>query len=252
MFLALAALAAMQAPSPADLVLTDGRIYTVDASHSVASAVAVKGGKIVFVGATAAAKQWTGPQTRTESLGGRLVLPGLVDAHVHPLDIVDLDVCDLDSRPVTLAELTTLARHLIGVPAMNPACIARRKSRTNQSCAVFWLAELVNSSLVLRTGRHRSFRIRREITASSSPQPYQTVMPGEGPATTSLPRPAQQDVDAVPSPGMTRRGKCITPDDSVVSPRALTAPSGSNLFGTPQEIAVHRAPRTGAQALVRE
>jgi len=35
-----------------------------------------------------------------------MVLPGLVDAHVHPLDIVDLDVCDLDNRVLTLAELS--------------------------------------------------------------------------------------------------------------------------------------------------
>ena len=108
MFLAAAAaaLAISQAPAPADLVLTDGKIYTADASHSVATALAIRDGKIVFVGSTAAAKQWIGPTTRTESLGGRLVLPGLVDAHIHPLDIVDLDVCDLESRPVTLAELS--------------------------------------------------------------------------------------------------------------------------------------------------
>ena len=119
MFLALAASAALaasqtrtagQAPTPiaapADLVVTDGRIYTVDASHSIASALAVKGGKVVFVGSAADAKRWIGPTTQVEPLGGRLVLPGLVDAHIHPLDIVDLDVCDLDSRPMTLKELS--------------------------------------------------------------------------------------------------------------------------------------------------
>src|SRR5882757_6573997 len=106
---AAAALAAVQAPPPAppaDLVLTDGRIYTVDAAHSVANSVAVQNGKVVFVGSAADAKRWIGPATQVELLGGRLVLPGLVDAHMHPLDIVDLDVCDLDSHPMPLEELS--------------------------------------------------------------------------------------------------------------------------------------------------
>lgn len=94
-------------PAPADLVLEDGRIYTVDAAGSVAAALAVRDGRVVFVGTTAEAKGWIGPNTRVEELAGRMVLPGLVDAHVHPLDIVDLDVCDLNSRALTLAELTT-------------------------------------------------------------------------------------------------------------------------------------------------
>jgi predicted amidohydrolase YtcJ len=93
--------------APADLVLTGGNIYTVDPAQSTATALAVKDGKIVFVGSAAAAKRWIGPQTKTEQLGGRLVLPGLIDAHIHPLDIVDLDACNLDSKPMTLKELST-------------------------------------------------------------------------------------------------------------------------------------------------
>lgn len=110
MLFALAAAAALSAnspgPSAADLVLTDGRIYTVDAGHTTASAIAVKDGRIVFVGAAADAHNWIGSATHVESLHGRLVLPGLIDAHMHPIDIVDLDVCNLDSRPVTLRQLS--------------------------------------------------------------------------------------------------------------------------------------------------
>jgi len=123
MLLALAAAAALsvgQAPITADLVLTDGKIYTVDANHSIAGALAVKQGKIAFVGSTAEAKLWIGPGTRVEPLGGRLVLPGLVDSHLHPLDIVDLDVCDLGSRPVTLAELTAFVSKCIERYAIKP------------------------------------------------------------------------------------------------------------------------------------
>src|SRR5260370_16179123 len=111
---AAAALATGQArtptAAPADLVLTDGKIYTVDAAHSIASALAVKDGKVVFVGSAADAERFIGPATQVEPLGGRLVLPGLVDAHIHPLDIADLDVCDLNSRPMSLKELSAFVR----------------------------------------------------------------------------------------------------------------------------------------------
>src|SRR5579859_2580551 len=103
---ALAVTGSSSPPIPADLVLRNGKIYTVDAAHSTASAVAIRGGRVVFVGSTADAQLFFGPATRVEELGGHLVLPGLVDAHIHPLDIVDLDVCDLESRPVSLEQLS--------------------------------------------------------------------------------------------------------------------------------------------------
>lgn len=95
------------AQGPADLVVTDARIYTVDSNRSLAEALAVKDGKIVFVGTAADAAAWVGPQTKVEHAAGKLVLPGLIDSHIHPLDIVDLDTCNLDSRPQkTLRELS--------------------------------------------------------------------------------------------------------------------------------------------------
>jgi predicted amidohydrolase YtcJ len=98
---------------PADLVVTGGNIYTVDPAHSTATALAVKDGKLVFVGSDANAKRWIGPKTKTEQLGGHLVLPGLIDAHLHPLDSVDLDVCNLDSKPMTLKELSTFVAQCV-------------------------------------------------------------------------------------------------------------------------------------------
>lgn len=106
------------AAPPADLVLSGGKVYTVDPAHSVAEAIAVKNGKIVFVGSTAGAQRWIGSGTKTEPLGGHLVLPGLIDSHIHPLDIVDLDVCDLDSKPMTLDELSAFVAR----------CLARYKT----------------------------------------------------------------------------------------------------------------------------
>jgi predicted amidohydrolase YtcJ len=69
----------------ADLVLTNGVVYTVDARRSRHEALAVKDGRIVALGSAAEAAEWCGPRTRTVDLGGRLVLPGFCDAHMHPL-----------------------------------------------------------------------------------------------------------------------------------------------------------------------
>jgi len=71
------------APPAADLVLTGGRIWTADAGAPWAEAVAIRDGRISFVGDAAGAIALKGPGTRVAGLGGRLVLPGFNDAHVH-------------------------------------------------------------------------------------------------------------------------------------------------------------------------
>jgi len=91
----------------ADLVVTDARIYTAGPQRAMAEALAVKDGKILFVGRAADVGSWVGPRTRVEHLAGKLVLPGLVDSHIHALGIADLDVCNFESRTqTTLRELS--------------------------------------------------------------------------------------------------------------------------------------------------
>ena len=98
---------------PADLVLTDARIYTADTHRSIAQALAVRDGRIVYVGSAAGAKDFIGPTTRVEAVGGRLVLPGLIDSHIHALGIVDLDVCNLRSEAKSLRALAEFVRGCI-------------------------------------------------------------------------------------------------------------------------------------------
>jgi predicted amidohydrolase YtcJ len=70
----------------ADLILYNGKIVTADPKGSIVQAVAVKNGRILRVGATKAVfAVEKGPRTQQVDLKGRTVLPGLVDAHVHPL-----------------------------------------------------------------------------------------------------------------------------------------------------------------------
>src|SRR5262249_36285440 len=73
------------APSnpPADLVLKNGKIITVDALFSIAQAVAITGDRIVAVGPDAALAAHTGPATRVIDLKGKAVMPGITDGHAH-------------------------------------------------------------------------------------------------------------------------------------------------------------------------
>jgi predicted amidohydrolase YtcJ len=67
----------------ADLVLRNGRIYTIDRARSWASALAVKNGRILAVGEDAAMARHIGPSTQMVDLGGRMAMPGIVDVHNH-------------------------------------------------------------------------------------------------------------------------------------------------------------------------
>jgi hypothetical protein len=123
----LAALPALAyAAEPADLVLTHARITTEDSALPAASALAVKAGKLVFVGDETGAKAFVGPRTRLEDAGGRRVLPGLVDAHIHPLGIAEVPSCSLDSHAVTLTEMAPFIK----------ACIARFDIKPGQWISV--------------------------------------------------------------------------------------------------------------------
>ena len=79
--------AVLEAQTSADLVLTNGRIYTVDNARPVASAIAVRNERILFVGSDAEAKALAGPATQVIDLRGATVVPGIVDAHAHLLGL---------------------------------------------------------------------------------------------------------------------------------------------------------------------
>ena len=69
---------------PADMVITNAAVYTVDADDSWAEAVAVKDGRITAVGTAAELEKYIGSATETIDLGGKLLMPAFVDAHMHP------------------------------------------------------------------------------------------------------------------------------------------------------------------------
>src|SRR5439155_13238311 len=67
----------------ADLIIISARVYTVDQAHPSAEAVAVLGDRIVAVGSNSDVESWRGQKTQVIDAGGKLLLPGFNDAHVH-------------------------------------------------------------------------------------------------------------------------------------------------------------------------
>jgi predicted amidohydrolase YtcJ len=70
---------------PADLILTNGKIVTVDERFTIAQAIAIRGDRIQAVGTNQEIAQMAGPGARRIDLGGRTVIPGLIDNHMHLL-----------------------------------------------------------------------------------------------------------------------------------------------------------------------
>src|SRR5437588_4492552 len=79
---ACASVSAQESPF-ADLAIVHGRVWTVDAQHPRAEAVAIRGDRIVAVGSDAEIAKWIGPATRKIDAQSKSVLPGFIDAHVH-------------------------------------------------------------------------------------------------------------------------------------------------------------------------
>ncbi len=69
--------------TPADLILTNGKIITVDPAFTIAQAIAIAGDRIVAVGPDAAMAAMASPATRVVDLKGKAVIPGITDGHAH-------------------------------------------------------------------------------------------------------------------------------------------------------------------------
>jgi predicted amidohydrolase YtcJ len=83
--LALATLALPVAAQSPDAALVNGKIITLDERSTIAEALAVRDGTIVAVGRSADIRGLAGPATRIIDLGGRTVIPGLIDSHMHAI-----------------------------------------------------------------------------------------------------------------------------------------------------------------------
>src|ERR1700694_1914091 len=84
LFVAGGTLSVLRAQQPAvDMVLSNGKIITVDERFTIAQAVAIKGDRIVAVGTSPSISQLAASNTRRMDLMGKAVVPGLIDNHAH-------------------------------------------------------------------------------------------------------------------------------------------------------------------------
>jgi predicted amidohydrolase YtcJ len=91
------------AQEPADLVILGGDIQTMDAAAAHASAVAVRDGKLVYVGDDAGVKPHIGRDTQVVEAQGATVLPGLIDSHIHAAEgALGLGGCSLEDKQLTV------------------------------------------------------------------------------------------------------------------------------------------------------
>ena len=148
--------------TPADSVYQHGAVYTVDAHDSVQQAVAVRAGRIVYVGSDAGAALFIGPKTAVTDLHGRMLMPGLVDGHMHPLQGgASLLKCNLNYEQLTVAKMQVKIQ----------ACLDQTKEREPDGWleVVNWFQEgMLPAGTVTNRGELDALRTKRPIFIESS------------------------------------------------------------------------------------
>jgi predicted amidohydrolase YtcJ len=108
--------AAQAAGQPADLIVTNARIYTVDQNRPRVEAMAVRGGRVVFTGPARLALALRGERTQILDLNGRTVIPGMIDAHAHLLNLGNalrnVDLVGTTSYEEVIARVVERARQV--------------------------------------------------------------------------------------------------------------------------------------------
>jgi predicted amidohydrolase YtcJ len=126
----LAAFSAHAVEPAADTIYRNGYVYTVDAKDSVQEALAVRAGGIVYVGDNAGVQPLTGKATKVVDLKGRMLMPGLIDGHMHPQSGGSrLLNCSLDYQALTVAQFQSRIQ----------ACIDKDKRSGKPSGPDRWL-----------------------------------------------------------------------------------------------------------------
>src|SRR3990167_6185758 len=114
-----------QAPNPvadtsANTVYLNGQIYTQDAQRQKVEAIAVAADKFVYSGNREGAEKFIKQGYRVVDLGGKMVLPGLHDNHIHALGTVALDVCDLKGEGGNFDQLASKVKECLPRYASEP------------------------------------------------------------------------------------------------------------------------------------
>jgi predicted amidohydrolase YtcJ len=156
---------AAQAAEPqraADRAYRHGQVYTVDAHDSVQTALAIREGRIVYVGNDAGLAPFMGPKTALVDLQGRTLMPGLVDGHMHPLQGgSSLLKCNLNYKQLRVEEMQ----------AMIQSCLDQSRAREPDAWleVVNWFQEgMLPAGTVTHRGILDALKTRRPIFVMSS------------------------------------------------------------------------------------
>lgn len=114
-----------QTPAPSvdnsnNTVYLNGQIYTQNAQRQKVEAIAVANDKFVYSGNREGAESFIEQGYRVVDLGGKMVLPGLHDNHIHAMGTVALDVCDLEGKGVNLDQLASKVKECLQRYASEP------------------------------------------------------------------------------------------------------------------------------------
>src|SRR5271169_2463013 len=92
--------------APADRIYRSGVIFTADANHPSAEAIAIRDRRIIYVGGNQGVLRYISAATIDVDLKGRFLMPGLIDGHMHPLEAgATLLKCNLHYASLTVTEL---------------------------------------------------------------------------------------------------------------------------------------------------
>ena len=112
----LATLPVRMAAQAADLIITNARIYTVDQNRPLAEAMAIRAGRVVATGPARGVMTLRGPDTQVLDLHGRTVIPGMIDSHVHLLNLGNslrnVDLVGTTSYDEVVARVAARAREV--------------------------------------------------------------------------------------------------------------------------------------------
>jgi len=152
---------AMQSATPqADLVLLNGRVLTVDDRFRVAAALAVRDGRFVAIGSNEDVRPHIGAATRVIDGRGRTVVPGLIDTHVHALDVAEAEV----AQPFqNLQSIDALQAWIRGARSGQPST---RPARSGQGDEWIWTPRVYPTRL-----REHRFPTRAELDAAAPDRP---------------------------------------------------------------------------------
>jgi predicted amidohydrolase YtcJ len=150
------------APGAADLAYRHGFVYTVDPHDSVQTALAIRAGRIVYVGGDAGLAALLGPKTTVVDLQGRMLMPGLVDGHSHPLQGGGtLLKCNLNYEQLDVAQMQ----------ARIQSCLDQTRAREPDAWleVVNWFQEgMLPAGTVTQRGTLDTLKTRRPIFVMSS------------------------------------------------------------------------------------